>query len=246
LNKFLSMAGFTSRRKADELIRDGSITVNGEVVLDLGHKIDPQKDIVFVHGRQISLVRDYVYLLFNKPKDTITTMSDERGRKTVLDYVHVKERVFPIGRLDRNTTGVLLLTNDGDFANRLMHPRHEIEKAYKATLDRPLSPEHAEILSSGIRLSEGKTKPAEVHYIARGKNKIIGIVIREGRNRQIHRMFEALGYVIEKLDRVAYGNLTYEGVPRGAWRYLIAKEVKKLKQLGETREGVEKNAHSEV
>jgi 23S rRNA pseudouridine2605 synthase len=225
------MAGFTSRRKADELIREGAISVNGIVVLDLGHKIAPGKDVVFVHGRQISVVREFVYVLFNKPKDAITTVSDERGRKTVMDYVRLKERVYPVGRLDRNTTGVLLLTNDGDFAHRVMHPRHEFHKAYKATLDRVLSSEHARKLAEGLRLPDGKTRPAEVVAIPGGKNKIIGIVIHEGKNRQIHRMFEALGYVVEKLDRVAYAGLTYDGVPRGRWRFLTVREVNYLKQL---------------
>ncbi len=231
LNKFLSMAGYTSRRKADELLRDGLISVNGKVVLDLGHKIDPDKDQVFVHGRQITLVRDFVYILLNKPKDAITTMKDEKGRTTVMDYVRVKERVFPVGRLDRNTTGVLLLTNDGDLAQLLMHPRHELQKAYKATLNQPLLPEHAKVLSKGIRLSDGKTQPAQIHYVPGGKDKVIGIIIREGRNRQVHRMFEALGYAIDKLDRVGYGDLTYEGVPRGSWRYLTPGEVRRLKSL---------------
>ncbi len=240
LNRFLSVAGFASRRKADEMIRDGLVSVNGRVVLDMGHKVDPDADSVFVHGRQITVVRECVYVLLNKPKDAITTMSDERGRRTVMDYVRVKERIYPVGRLDRNTTGVLLLTNDGDLANHLMHPRREFTKAYKATLDRPLSPEHARMLSEGIRLPDGKTRPAEVVMIPGGKNRVVGIVIHEGKNRQIHRMFEVLGYTVEKLDRVAYAGLTYEGVPRGRWRSLTHREVEYLKKLvvqGEQQEG---------
>jgi 23S rRNA pseudouridine2605 synthase len=229
LNKFLSIAGVSSRRKADQLLLDGSITVNGVVVTDLGHKIDPEQDVVFVNGKQAAVVRGHVYILFNKPKDAITTTSDERGRTTVMQYLQVRERVFPIGRLDRNTTGVLLFTNDGDLANRLMHPKHEIEKAYKATLDKPLEREHAAKLKEGIRLSEGKTGPAEIHYIPTGKKKVIGIVIREGKNRQVHRMFEALGYTVNQLDRVAYAGLTYEGVPRGRWRYLSKTELRGIK-----------------
>lgn len=231
LNRFLSLAGFTSRRKADEMISDGLVSVNGRVVLDLGHKIDPDRDSVYVHGRQISVVREFVYVLLNKPKDAITTMSDERGRRTVMDYVRMKERVYPVGRLDRNTTGVLLLTNDGDLANQLMHPRHEFQKAYKATLDRVLTPEHARMLSEGIRLPEGRTRPADVVMIPGGKNKVVGVVIHEGKNRQIHRMFESLGYSVEKLDRVAYAGLTYEGIPRGRWRLLTVREVDHLKHL---------------
>jgi 23S rRNA pseudouridine2605 synthase len=231
LNKFLSMAGVSSRRQADKLLLDGSITVNGIVVTDLGHKIDPENDLIFVNGKQVAVVRGHVYILFNKPKDAITTTSDERGRTTVMEYLQVRERVFPIGRLDRNTTGVLLFTNDGELANRLMHPKHEIEKAYKATLDKPLEREHAVQLKAGIRLSEGKTQPAEIHYLPAGKKRVIGIVIREGKNRQVHRMFEALGYTVNQLDRVAYAGLTYEGVPRGRWRYLTKTELRGIKTL---------------
>ena len=240
------MAGFTSRRKADAMILDGLLTVNGNVVLDLGHKIDPRKDVVFAQGRQVSIVRESVYILLNKPKDTITTMSDERGRSTVVDYVRSKQRVYPIGRLDRNTTGVLLLTNDGDLANLLMHPRCEFPKAYKATLDKPLAAEHAAKLEAGIRLSDGKTRPAEIVKIQGGKNKVIGIVIHEGKNRQVHRMFEALGYTVEKLDRVGYGNLTYDGVPRGKWRYLTTREVDTLRNVaGRDKRGEDREADPE-
>jgi pseudouridine synthase len=161
-------------------------------------------------------------------------MSDERGRSTVLEYVKTKERVFPVGRLDRNTTGVLLLTNDGEFANALMHPRNVVDKAYQVTLTAPITAEHLKRLSGGIRLSDGKTSPAELHLIPAGKNKVVGIIIHEGRNRQVHRMFEALGYEIEKLDRVAYAGITYEGLKRGEWRYLKRSEVRRL----EARAGV--------
>ncbi len=230
LNKYLATAGVCSRRKADELIEQGRVHVNGRAVTSLGTKIDPSRDAVFVNDKQVVLLDKPVYLLFNKPKDCITTARDERGRTTIFEYVRVKERVFPIGRLDRNTTGVLLLTNDGEFANRLMHPRYEIKKAYQVTLGRPLLPEHARRLESGVRLSDGMTEPAEVYYIPHGRNKLIGIVIHEGKNRQIHRMFEALGYAIEKLDRVGYANLSYEGLKRGAWRHLTKAEVHKLKE----------------
>ncbi|HYQ85982.1 MAG TPA: pseudouridine synthase [Bacteroidota bacterium] len=231
LNKFLSMAGVSSRRKADEMIQEARVSVNGTVVADLGHKIDPAKDTVFADGKQVAVLREPVYILFNKPKDCITTLRDERGRATVMDYVKVKERVFPVGRLDRNTTGVLLLSNDGEFANRMMHPRHSVEKAYRVTLSSPLAPEHARRLAEGIRLADGKTGPAELSYLAGGKKKVVGIVIREGRNRQVHRMFEALGYEVEKLDRVAYAGITYEGLKRGEWRHLKKSEVEHLREL---------------
>ncbi|MBI1807576.1 MAG: rRNA pseudouridine synthase [Ignavibacteria bacterium] len=233
LNKFLSTAGIASRRKADELIEEGRIKVNGKVVTSLGTKIDPARDKVFFNEKQVVLLDEPVYIVFNKPKDCITTMSDERGRATVMDYLRLKQRIFPIGRLDRNTTGVLLLTNDGDFANCLMHPKNEVKKAYKVGLDKPLTSSHAEQLANGIRLSDGKTEPAEVYSIPGGKNKLIGIVIHEGKNRQVHRMFEALGYQVEKLDRVAYADITYEGLKRGGWRYLTKGEVRRLKEVVE-------------
>ena len=231
LNKYLATAGVTSRRKADTLIEEGRVKVNGAAVTSLGTRIDPERDKVFVDGKQVVLLDDLVYIVFNKPHDCITTSSDDRGRLTVMDFVKVRERIFPVGRLDRHTTGVLLLTNDGEFANRLMHPKHEIKKAYQVTLDQPLTPEHASKLSAGLRLSDGKTKPAEIVFIPGGKNKVVGIVIHEGRNRQIHRMFEAIGYRVEKLDRVAYAGITFEGLKRSAWRHLSTHEVKKLKAL---------------
>lgn len=231
LNKFLATAGIASRRKADELIEEGTIRVNGKVVTSLGTKIDPARDKVFYQEKQVVLLDEPIYLVFNKPKDCITTASDERGRATVMDYLRLKQRIYPIGRLDRNTTGVLLMTNDGDFANRLMHPKHEVKKAYKVGLDAPLTSAHAEQLANGIRLSDGKTEPAEVYSIPGGKNKLIGIVIHEGKNRQVHRMFEALGYQVEKLDRVAYADITYEGLKRGGWRHLTKSEIRTLKQV---------------
>jgi 23S rRNA pseudouridine2605 synthase len=230
LNKFISSAGVASRRKADELIQEGKVKVNGKTVTELGMKIHPTQDKVFVNGKQAAVLDEPVYILFNKPKDAITTSNDERGRATIMDYVRVRQRVFPVGRLDRNTTGVLLLTNDGEFANQMMHPRFEIQKAYKVTLSKPLSRDDATKLAKGIRLSDGMTSPAEVFFIPGGKNKVIGIVIHEGRNRQVHRMFEALGHEVSKLDRVGYAGLTYEGLPRGKWRFLTQKEIIRLKK----------------
>ncbi len=231
LNKYLSTAGIASRRKADTLIQEGKVKVNGELVTSLGVKINPSRDKVFVNNKQVALLDEPVYIVFNKPKDCITTASDERGRTTIMDYVKVKQRVFPIGRLDRNTTGVLLLTNDGEFANRMMHPKFEVKKAYKVTLDRTLLQQDGDKLSKGIRLSDGKTDPAELVSIAGGKNKVIGIVIHEGKNRQVHRMFGALGYDVEKLDRVAYADITYQGLPRGRYRYLTKGEARSLKEM---------------
>jgi len=230
LNKYLSMAGIASRRKADEMIQEGKVSVNGVVVKSLGVKIDPSRDKVFVNEKELVILDEPVYIVLNKPKDCITTAKDERGRTTIFDYVKVKERVYPIGRLDRNTTGVLLLTNDGEFANGLMHPKHKVSKAYKVTLDKAMAPHDAAKLAEGIRLSDGKTSPAEIMSVRGGKNKVVGIIIHEGRNRQIHRMFEALKYRVEKLDRVAYADVTYEGLPRGRFRHLTKGEVDNLKR----------------
>ena len=231
LNKFLATAGICSRRKADEMITEGRVKVNGKVVSELGFKINPATDTVYFNENQVVILDEPVYIVFNKPKDCITTASDERGRTTVMDYVKVRERIFPVGRLDRKTTGVLLLTNDGEFANRMMHPKSEVKKAYKVALDKPLTTEHAEKLRGGIRLSDGKTDPAEVHLFPAEKNKVVGVVIHEGRNRQIHRMFEALEYRVEKLDRVAYADITFEGLKRGEWRHLTKSELMRLKRL---------------
>ncbi len=231
LNKYLAAAGIASRRKADSLIQEGRVTVNRSAAIDLGVKIDPSKDKVFVDEKQVILLDAPVYIVLNKPKDCITTISDERHRTTVMEYVRVRERVFPVGRLDRKTTGVLLLTNDGEFANRLMHPRFGIAKAYIVTLETSITPEHVAALRKGVRLEDGKTKECEVHIIPGGRNKVVGIALHEGKNRQVRRMFEKLEYVVKKLDRVAYGDITLEGLRRGAWRYLTSHELRGLKKL---------------
>jgi len=229
LNRFLASAGVASRRKADILISEGHVRVNNKVITEMGVQVNPSKDKVFVDGKQISILDEPVYIVFNKPKDCITTLSDERGRTTVMDYIKVKTRVFPVGRLDRNTTGVLLLTNDGELANRLMHPRYEIKKAYKVTLDRALTDRDADNLRRGVRLDDGVTAESEVHFLPGGRRKVVGIIVHEGRNREVRRMFEHLGYEVKKLDRVAYGDITFEGLRRGEWRHLTRQEVARLK-----------------
>ena len=239
VNRYLSMCGVTSRRKADELIVAGKVMVNDRVMTDLGTRIDPGRDKVIVDGRMVTRVHEYEYVVMNKPKDTITTLSDERGRKTVMALVRTKQRVFPIGRLDRNTTGVLLLTNDGDFANRLMHPKFEIPKSYRATCDLKVSAEHLRELRRGVELADGRTVPAHVAVIPGSRGKEIGITIHEGRNRQVRRMFESLGYQVTKLDRVAYGPVTSLGLPRRRSRHLTKNEVRELRRLA----GAEENPH---
>jgi 23S rRNA pseudouridine2605 synthase len=231
LNKFLSSAGVASRRKADELILAGSVSINGQIVTTLGAKVDPSKDKVFVSGKQVVTGSGHLYILLNKPKDCITTTRDEKGRRTVLDLVRVKERIYPVGRLDRNTTGALILTNDGELAHRLMHPRFEIKKAYEVELDRPLSSEALGKLRSGVRIEGERTSPADVFLRPRSNRKIVGVIIHEGRNRQVRKMFEACGYDVRKLHRVADGPLTVEGLSRGEWRFLTKREVASLREL---------------
>lgn len=231
LNKYLAMCGVASRRKADELIQQGRVAVNGEVVTQLGVKINPQKDKVTVDGKPVKPEEKLVYIVLNKPKDCITTVKDEKGRRTVLDLVKVKQRIFPVGRLDRNTTGVLLLTNDGELAYRLMHPKYKVEKAYKVEIDKPIKPEDLEKLRRGIMLDGRMTEACDVYILPNSDKKEIGITIHEGRYRQIRRMFERLGYKVRKLHRVSFGGITVSGMKRGEWRYLTEKEIKKLKRL---------------
>lgn len=225
------MCGITSRRKAEDLVRDGKVEINHAVVRDLATRINPARDRVFVEGKQASPLTGHIYLVLNKPKDAITTLSDERGRTTVMSMIRTKQRVFPIGRLDRNTTGVLLLTNDGEFAHRLMHPKFEIPKSYRVSCDGVVVRQHLAHLRSGVPLEDGTTAPADVYLIPGGRGKEIGITIHEGRNRQVRRMFESLGYAVLKLDRVAYGPVTKEGLARGGTRSLTRSEIRQLKLM---------------
>lgn len=228
------MAGLGSRRKMDELIAEGAVTINGRPVTSLGVRVDPVRDRVMVEGRAVGLAEKPVYILLNKPKDTITTVSDERGRRTVMDYVRVRQRVFPIGRLDRNTTGVLLLTNDGVLAHALLHPKHEIERVYRVTTDRPMQDDELARMRRGVRLDDGLARVLEAELIEGSKRKKILLSIGEGRNREVRRLFEALGHDVRQLDRVSYAGLTPVGVPRGSWRFLTKDEVLWLRrQTGE-------------
>jgi len=231
INRFLSMCGVTSRRKAEDLVLQGKVEINHEVVRDLTRRVNPARDRVFVSGKQALPANSQLYFVLNKPKDAITTLSDERGRTTVMSMIRTKQRVYPIGRLDRNTTGVLLLTNDGEFAHHLMHPKFQIPKSYRVSCDRIVSREHLARLRAGVPLEDGLTSPADVTPIPGGRGKEIGITIHEGRNRQVRRMFESLGYTVVKLDRVAYGPVTKEGLARGGMRSLTRSEVRQLRRL---------------
>lgn len=232
LNKFIAHAGVCSRRDAADVVKSGKVVVNGKVVMEPGFKVTT-KDEVKVNGKQVAVRRNLVYILLNKPKDYITTTEDPQGRKTVLDIVRnaTTERVYPIGRLDRNTTGVLLLTNDGELAQKLSHPSYEIRKIYEVTLDKPLVKKDFDAIMGGIKLEDGLIQPDALAYADSKDKAIIGIEIHSGRNRIVRRIFESLGYDVRNLDRVMYANLTKKNVDRGKWRLLSEKEVRLLKYL---------------
>lgn len=228
LNKYIANAGICSRREADEYIRSGVVTVNGKAITEMGYQVQ-EGDVVKFSDRAIRPEKP-VYILLNKPKDYITTTDDPDGRHIVTELVKVKERVFPVGRLDRNTTGVLLLTNDGDLAERLMHPKYEVPKVYLAMLDKRFEKRHMEQLLEGVELEDGPIVPDELAYVE-GDKKKIGVVIHSGRNRIVHRMFNHLGYNVEKLDRTSYAGLTKRDLKRSEWRMLTTEEVISLKRL---------------
>ncbi|AIM15487.1 MULTISPECIES: 23S rRNA pseudouridine(2605) synthase RluB [Neobacillus] len=231
LQKVIARAGIASRRKAEELIKEGKVRVNGEVVTELGTKVTPS-DKVEVNGIPIEK-EEPVYFLLYKPRGVISSVSDDKGRKVVTDFFpEVKERIFPIGRLDYDTSGLLLLTNDGEFANLLMHPRNEIEKVYVAKVKGIPLREKLKKLEKGIWLDDGKTAPAKVKLLSADRKKqtaIIEITIHEGRNRQVRRMFEAIGHEVIKLKRERYGFLTMNGLKAGEARELTPHEVKQLR-----------------
>lgn len=236
INRYLALCGITSRRKAEQLVLEGRVALNGKPVSNLATKVRPGRDRVTVDKKPVAAAEHSVYLVLNKPKDTITTLHDEKGRKTVMSLVQSQYRVFPIGRLDRNTTGVLLLTNDGEFANGLMHPARRVPKVYHVTSITPVAEHHLRELRAGVRLEDGMTAPARVEFLPGHKGKVIAIAISEGRNRQVRRMFEALGYEVEKLDRFAYGPVTKSGLARGEVRTLTRGEVRALKEMAGIKE----------
>ncbi len=232
INKYIAHAGVCSRRDADRLVEQGRVAIDGEPVTEHGTRVQ-EGQTVSVDGEPIAL-QPFTYILLNKDKDTISTTDDPRGRDTVLDLVDVpkeeKNGLFPVGRLDRNTTGVLLLMNDGDLAHRLMHPRYEVAKVYFLRTRKNVKPHEIDRLRRGIELEDGTARADEVAYLdPRVKNEL-GIELHEGRNRQIRRMMERLGHDVVHLERVNYAGLTTEGVPRGQWRRLGRREVKALRR----------------
>lgn len=229
LNRYIAMAGVTSRREADELIKAGKIKVNGEVVTEMGVMVD--KNAKVEYDGQVLVAERKVYVLLNKPKDCVTTTDDPEERRTVMDLVSdaCEERIYPVGRLDRNTTGVILLTNDGDLTEHLTHPKFEVRKIYHVFLDRNVEEEDMKKMLAGIELEDGEIKVDEVCYVDPSDRSQVGVQIHSGRNRIVRRIFESLGYDVEKLDRVYFAGLTKLGIPRGHWRYLNDMEINKLK-----------------
>lgn len=225
LNKYIAECGICSRRKADEMIASGKVKVNGKIITELGYKIN-ENDNVSVDNKLIKREENKVYILLNKPKGVVTTLQDEYNRKKVTDLVNEKERVYPIGRLDKDTSGLLILTNDGEFANRLMHPKNEINKTYVVKTDSLVTDEKIEKLRKGVDIGGYVTKEAKVEKIS---NNELEITIHEGKNRQVRRMCACVNINVVELKRIKYGKLTLEGIETGKYRYLTKDEINYFK-----------------
>jgi pseudouridine synthase len=243
LNKFIASSGLTARRKADELIEAGRVTVNSEVVVSLGTKINPDKDTVKVDGELIKPPSEkkgkFIYVLLNKPAGYVTTTSDEKNRPTVLDLVGINRRIYPVGRLDYDTEGLLLLTNDGDLANKLMHPKYGVYKTYVVKINKPIDEKSLNRLREGVKIRAGspersrRTSEAKVSVVPKTEGRQLRISIYEGRNRQVRKMLEAVGCYVRRLRRIEYANLNLKGLREGEWRYLSGEEIKRLKKIGD-------------
>ncbi len=241
LNKFIADAGICSRREADKLIANGEISVNGKVVKEMGFKVSP-KDMVKYKGKPLSRQR-FKYFILNKPKDYITTASDPEGRKTVMDIMDkaCSERIYPVGRLDRNTTGLLLFTNDGQLAKRLTHPSYNVQKTYMVELDKGVSDKDLELLLKGFELEDGYTKVDKAEFGRNGNNKkVVLVTLHSGKNRIVRRMFEHLGYEVKKLDRTAFAGIKKDQVTRGKFRELTKKEIGFLKMVSKQGKSTKK------
>ncbi|MDC1370315.1 rRNA pseudouridine synthase [Flavobacteriales bacterium] len=233
LNRFLAQAGICSRREADVLIETGVVEVNKKIVTELGIRIDPQVDVVHYGGEKIK-VEGYQYVLLNKPKDFITTSKDPQNRKTVMELISNAciERIYPVGRLDRNTLGLLLFTNDGMLAEKLTHPRNEINKTYQIEVDQTIQGGHMKLMQEGVELDDGFAKVDSIDYADNGTNKSGAVItLHSGRNRIVRRIFEHFDYKVKKLDRIQFASLTKKGLQRGTWRHLTAEEVAFLKSM---------------
>jgi 23S rRNA pseudouridine2605 synthase len=232
VNKYIAHAGLCARRKADDFIRAGRIYINGEVMDQVGYRVKAT-DVVTLDGANVKPTKKYVYILLNKPRNVISTADDEQGRRTVMDLITplTEERVYPVGRLDRDTTGLVLLTNDGELAQRLAQPSHEVKKIYEITLDKPLEESDLEKIRQTVELEDGAVHVDRVEYVHDSPPNVIGMELSAGRNRVVRRLFEHLGYRVTKLDRVKYAMLTKKGLPRGKCRFLDVREINMLKYL---------------
>lgn len=233
LQKFLAMAGIASRRACEMLILDGRVQVNGKVVKELGVKVDPDVDEIRVDGEICRIKIKPIYIIMNKPKGVLTTVKDPFGRPTIIDLLAgVRERVFPVGRLDKDTEGLLIITNDGELSYKLTHPKHQVDKTYIAKVLGIPDEKDIKRLRKGIFLEDGKTAPARVRILKKGKNfAVLEIIIHEGRKRQVRRMCESIGHPVLTLKRTRIGNLTLRGLAPGGWRYMTEEEVNYLKNL---------------
>ena len=231
LNRYISHSGVCGRREADVLIQEGKIKVNGKRVTELGSKVK-FSDLIEYNGKKLNFEKPS-YVLLNKPKGFISTVKDERGRRTVMELVRSagNERLFPVGRLDMNTTGLLLLTNDGDLTKKLTHPSHLVQKIYHVTVDKVVEDEHLEQIKKGLELEDGFIKVDSVSRIEKGEKNELGLELHSGKNRIVRRIMEHLGYRVIRLDRVVFANLTKKDIPRGNWRHLSPKEITFLKRI---------------
>lgn len=230
LNRYIAASGICSRREADEIIKQGQITINNVVVTEMGTKVNPGDEVRY-NDKRLSPER-FVYILLNKPKNCVTTLSDPHAKRTVMDIIAdaCTERIFPVGRLDRNTTGVLLFTNDGELADKLTHPSYNKLKIYHVFLDKILTADHFDAILKGVELEDGMIKADQMSYVEPEDKKQVGIEIHSGKNRVVKRIFENLGYNVEKLDRVYFAGLTKKGLQRGHWRHLTEIEIGMLKK----------------
>ena len=231
LNKFMAQCGVAARRKCDSLIAAGKVKVNGKKVTELGCIIDEDKDQVEFDGQILKMSQEYIYIVLNKPLDTITSVDDQHRRQTVVELVESDKRIFPVGRLDYNTTGVILLTDDGDLTNKLLHPKFKKPKKYHVLLDKKIKPIDLHHLRNGIELDGKKTLPCKVKEIRIIDNcSLLEVELKEGRKRQIRLMLGALDYNVEELDRIEFAGITYKGLKQGQWRYLSGEEIESLRK----------------
>ncbi len=231
LQKYIAKSGVASRRKAEELILEGKIQVNGKTITELGTKVNPEKDIVTYNGRKLKTEEEFVYILLNKPIGYVTTVKDQFGRDSVLDLVKIKEHLVPVGRLDMYTSGALILTNDGDFVYKVTHPKHEIEKTYTVTIKGIVKNEEVEMLRKGVKIEDYTTKPAKVKILKTDEEKNISrleITIHEGKNRQVRKMCETVGHKVIALHRSKIAGIGVKDIPLGKWRFMKEKEIRKI------------------